>query len=63
MDGLNAYGRSKKLPEAAACEFLKDNKEGEFQLSTVNPVYVFGPQLLDEDVTENFNTSCEATNV
>lgn len=63
VDGLNAYCGSKKLAEAAAWEFLRENRQAvKFQLSVVNPVYVFGPQLFDEDVTEKLNTSCEVIN-
>lgn len=33
-----------------------------FELSTVNPVYVFEPQMFDEYVKEHLNTSCELIN-
>lgn len=63
VDGLNAYCGSKKLAEAAAWEFWRENKQNvKFQLSVVNPVYVFGPQLFDDDVTDTLNTSCEVIN-
>lgn len=62
-DGINAYCGSKKLAEEAAWKFYNENKESvKFKLSTVNPVYVFGPQLFDEDVKEHLNTSCEFIN-
>lgn len=63
LNGATAYCGSKKLAETAAWEFQKDNRDAvKFQLSTVNPVYVFGPQLFDEDVSDKLNTSCEIIN-
>ncbi|QLQ78658.1 hypothetical protein HG537_0A09060 [Torulaspora globosa] len=63
VDGVNAYCGSKKLAEAAAWDFLRENRQNvKFQLTTVNPVYVFGPQLFDEDVKETLNFSCEFIN-
>ncbi|QLL31835.1 hypothetical protein HG536_0B07030 [Torulaspora globosa] len=63
VNGTSAYCGSKKLAEAAAWEFLRENRQAvKFQLSTVNPVYVFGPQLFDEDVKDTLNTSCEFIN-
>lgn len=62
-DGGSAYCASKKLAEKAAWEFLEANKGVvKFQMSTVNPTYVYGPQLFDEDVKEKLNTSCEFVN-
>ncbi|QLL33691.1 hypothetical protein HG536_0F00150 [Torulaspora globosa] len=63
VDGINAYCGSKKLAEAAAWDFLRENRQVvKIQLSTVNPVYVFGPQLFDEDVKDTLNLSCEIIN-
>ncbi|QLQ79348.1 hypothetical protein HG537_0B06960 [Torulaspora globosa] len=63
VNGGAAYCGSKKLAEAAAWEFLRENRKAvKFELSTVNPVYVFGPQLFDEDVKDTLNTSCEFIN-
>ena len=58
-NGVFAYCGSKAFAERAAWDFLKEN-EGmvKFQLSTVNPVLVFGPQLFEEDVKDTLNTSC-----
>ena len=33
-----------------------------FKMSTVNPSFVFGPQMFDEDVKDHLNTSCEFVN-
>ncbi|CCE90912.1 SDR family oxidoreductase TDEL_0C00230 [Torulaspora delbrueckii] len=63
IDGLNAYCGSKKLAEKAAWDFLEENKNVvKFKMSTINPTYVFGPQLFDEDVKDKLNTSCELIN-
>ena len=62
-NAVRAYCGSKKFAEQAAWEFLKENKDVvKFKLSTVNPVYVFGPQRFDEDVKAKLNTSCEFVN-
>lgn len=55
------YCGSKKFAEKAAWEFVEAEKPN-FVLSTVNPVYVFGPQAFDELVKENLNTSSEIVN-
>lgn len=58
-----AYYGSKTFAEKAAWEFLKENRdEVIFELSTINPVWVFGPQLFDENVTKKLNTSCQYIN-
>lgn len=58
-----AYYGSKTFAEKAAWEFLEENRdEVKFELSTVNPVWVFGPQLFDENVTKKLNTSCQYIN-
>ncbi|CCF56306.1 hypothetical protein KAFR_0A08720 [Kazachstania africana CBS 2517] len=62
-NAVTAYCGSKKFAEQAAWEFLEANKDQvKFKLATVNPVYVFGPQNFDEDVTSKLNTSCEFVN-
>ncbi|GAV55373.1 hypothetical protein ZYGR_0AS06970 [Zygosaccharomyces rouxii] len=58
-DGMNAYCASKKFAEEAAWAFSKENN---VLLTTVNPVFVFGPQKFDEDVTPQLNTSNEVIN-
>lgn len=63
VDPLSAYCGSKKFAEKAAWEFYEENKNVvKFKLSTVNPVYVYGPQMFDEDVKDHLNTSCEIIN-
>ncbi|KAK7678843.1 hypothetical protein QCA50_018145 [Cerrena zonata] len=57
---LGYYG-SKTFAEKAAWDFYKNEKPN-FILSTVNPVYVFGPQAFDEDVRGTLNTSAEIIN-
>lgn len=61
--GMRAYCGSKKLAEKAAWEFYNENKDAvKFKMSTVLPVYVFGPQCFDEDVKGCLNQSCELIN-
>lgn len=58
-----AYNGSKVFAEREAWKFLEDNRDiVKCKLSVVNPVYVFGPQMFDEDVTPKMNTSCEIIN-
>ncbi|CAL9733647.1 NADPH-dependent methylglyoxal reductase Gre2p [Monosporozyma servazzii] len=60
---VRGYCASKKFAEEAAWAFLKENKDSvKFKLSIVNPVYVFGPQKFDSDVSAKLNTSCELVN-
>lgn len=55
----DAYIASKKLAEQAAWAFVKEN-DVKFNLNTVTPPYVFGPQLFDEDAaSDKLNTSNE----
>lgn len=55
------YYGSKTFAEKAAWEFVKEEKP-QFVLSTVNPVYVFGPQPTDDFNTAKLNTSSEIIN-
>lgn len=60
---VQAYCGSKKFAEEIAWKFLEENRDAvKFQISTVNPVYVFGPQNFDSDVKKTLNTSCELIN-
>ncbi|CCE63849.1 hypothetical protein TPHA_0F03690 [Tetrapisispora phaffii CBS 4417] len=60
---MAGYCASKTYAERAAWDFLKENEGSiKFKLTTVNPVYVFGPQLFAEDVKNVLNTSCEVVN-
>lgn len=52
------YCGSKTLAERAAWDFVK-TEQPNFVLSTVNPVYVFGPQPFDEQAKGTLNTSAE----
>ncbi|KAG0672247.1 methylglyoxal reductase (NADPH-dependent) gre2 [Maudiozyma exigua] len=62
-DGGSAYCGSKKIAEETAWKFYNENKEHlKFKMSAINPVYVFGPQRFDADVTKTLNTSCEFIN-
>lgn len=60
-NGLLAYIGSKTFAEKAAWDFVKAEKP-KFVLSTVNPVYVFGPQAFDSNVAGTLNTSAEIIN-
>lgn len=57
---LGYYG-SKAFAEKAAWDFMKEKKP-HFALTTVNPVYVLGPQPTDDFNTEKLNTSSQAIN-
>lgn len=58
-----AYNGSKVFAEKEAWNFVEANKQQiNFTLTTVNPVYVFGPQAFLEDVKPKMNTSCEIIN-
>lgn len=62
-DGMSAYCASKKFAEESAWKFLKENKGAvKFKLNTINPTFVFGPQLFEEDVKDHLNTSNEVLN-
>ena len=58
---VNGYRASKTFAERAAWDFIRDNSSG-FELTTVNPTFVFGPQLFDSEVKDNLNTSSEVIN-
>lgn len=59
---LVGYCGSKTLAEKAAWKFVEDEKPN-FVLSTVNPVYVFGPQAFNDQVKgSTLNTSSEIIN-
>ncbi|KAK6897274.1 putative NADPH-dependent methylglyoxal reductase GRP2 [Candida tropicalis] len=57
----SGYVGSKKFAEQEAWEFLKNEKPN-FTLSTVNPVYVFGPQAFEIKDKSQLNTSAEIVN-
>lgn len=54
-----AYATSKKLAEKAAWDFVKEN-DVKFNLDTITPPFVFGPQFFEEDAAnDKLNTSNE----
>lgn len=55
-NGLSAYAGSKTYAEKAAWEFVELNKPT-FTLTTVNPVYVFGPQAYDSSAKGTLNVT------
>lgn len=60
-DSRHAYFGSKTFAERAAWDFVKSEKPN-FVLSTVNPVFVLGPQAYDLSVKETLNITAEAIN-
>lgn len=60
-DPFTGYYGSKTFAEKAAWKFVEEEKPN-FVLSTVNPVFVFGPQPFDELVANELNTSSEVIN-
>lgn len=61
LNQLYGYVASKCLAEKALWDFQKENKTN-FTLSTIHPVYVFGPQAFDSSVSGQMNTSVEVIN-
>ncbi|GEQ67217.1 hypothetical protein JCM33374_g881 [Metschnikowia sp. JCM 33374] len=59
-DPISAYYGAKSFAEKIAWEFAA--KPGFPLLSSVNPVYVFGPQAFENEVSEKLNTSNEVIN-
>lgn len=57
----DAYVASKTYAEKAARNFFVDQKPN-FNLCTINPPYVFGPQVFDSQVGTVLNTSNEVLN-
>ncbi|CAH2353975.1 putative NADPH-dependent methylglyoxal reductase Grp2p [[Candida] railenensis] len=55
-DGYAAYFGSKAFAEKAGIEFVKSEKPN-FTLSTIHPVYVFGPQVFDSEAKGSLNLS------
>lgn len=56
-DPISAYYGAKSFAEKAAWKYAK--AEGFPKLASVNPVYVFGPQAFDNEVSPKLNTSNE----
>lgn len=57
-DSIAAYYGAKSFAEKSAWNFMKE-KSPKFGLAVVNPVYVFGPQAFDNELTGKLNTSNE----
>ncbi|CAH2353978.1 putative NADPH-dependent methylglyoxal reductase Grp2p [[Candida] railenensis] len=55
-DSVAAYYGSKTFAEKAAIEFVK-NEEPHFTISTVHPVFVFGPQAFDSEAKGELNVT------
>jgi nucleoside-diphosphate-sugar epimerase len=52
------YRASKTLAERAAWQFVEENKDQlKFDITCINPPFVFGPVLHEVDKAENLNTS------
>ncbi|CAK7902498.1 putative NADPH-dependent methylglyoxal reductase Grp2p [[Candida] anglica] len=60
-NALTGYIGSKSFAEKAAWEIM-ETKKPHFTLTTVNPIYVFGPQAFDSEVKDTLNTSAEVIN-
>lgn len=62
-DPMSAYFVSKKVAETTAWGFLKENRdEVKFQLSTIMPGFVFGPQTFLEKGKTTLNLSADIVN-
>ncbi|OBA26371.1 NAD(P)-binding protein [Hanseniaspora valbyensis NRRL Y-1626] len=55
------YCYSKKVAEQTVWK-LTEELNAKFNVTAVNPVFVFGPQCFDSSVTKVLNTSCEIVN-
>lgn len=60
-DPISAYYGAKSFAERTAWDFMEKNKPN-FKLTSVNPVYVFGPQAFESEVKDKLNTSNELIN-
>ncbi|XBW36591.1 hypothetical protein QEN19_002163 [Hanseniaspora menglaensis] len=60
-NSLFGYCYAKKIAEKTIWNLGKELNV-KFNISAVNPVYVFGPQCFDSSVTKELNTSCEIIN-
>ena len=60
-DYIKAYFYSKGTAEKISWE-LHEKLGAKFELTVINPVYVFGPQAFDSSVSNHLNFSCEVIN-
>lgn len=57
-NAVSAYCGSKKFAEKTAWDFLEENQSSiKFTLSTINPGFVFGPQLFADSLRNGINSS------
>lgn len=57
-NAISAYCGSKKFAEKTAWDFLRENQSSiKFTLSTINPGFVFGPQLFADSLKNGINSS------
>nr|AAF22287.1 ketoreductase [Zygosaccharomyces rouxii]BBA54764.1 NADP dependent short chain dehydrogenase [synthetic construct] len=61
-DEGTAYEASKTYGEKEVWNFFEKTKNVNFDFAIINPVYVFGPQLFEEYVTDKLNFSSEIIN-
>lgn len=60
---FDAYSASKKFAEEEVWKFAKENSDTiKFSVTTVNPAFVFGPQVFDSDVKPKLNVTCQFLN-
>lgn len=63
ISGAEAYSGSKTFAEKAAWDFWNANRDQvKFEMTVINPVFVFGPQAFDQNVGKKLNASCEIIN-
>lgn len=63
VDPHTAYLGSKKFAEKAAWDFYNENKNNmKFKLTTVNPTFVFGPQVFDSAIKPQLGGTSEMIN-
>lgn len=60
-DPIASYYYSKTAAERAVWDLHK-SLNAKFKVTSINPVFVFGPQQFDSSVTKKLNTSCEFIN-
>lgn len=61
LNGMMGYSAAKTFAERAAWKFVEEKKP-KWSFTTINPVYVFGPQAFDASVSQNMNLSAEVVN-
>lgn len=60
---FDAYSGSKKFAEQEVWKFAEENRDTiKFSITTVNPAFVFGPQVFDNEVKSKLNVTCQIVN-